>query len=205
MNGLGRRWMLAVFGAACVAAAQPPVGPIKVGKVEYKKLESREATEKRMLQLLNPQQARWGDWYMLTPFPYDMKQGPKLAEAQGPEAELAKMKAGGPGPDLKKEFVGKKSTPVVWRPMGDIANRVIDFKIFDDKELGDYCAGYLYGTVECDKAMTVDVTMGSDDGQRFWLNGKLLVDEDVLRGLNPEDDRVRLDLQAGVNHILVKV
>lgn len=203
MNGRMVGVVAAMLGVCAAAVAQGPE-TIKVGKVEYKKLGSREATEKRMMQLLNPSPAHWGDWYMLTPFPYDPK-GPKLADSAPPEAELVKMKAGGPGPDLKKEYVGKKNTPVVWRPVGDISNRVIDFKIFDDKELGDYCAGYLYGTVECEKAMTVDVTMGSDDGLRFWLNGRLLVDKDVPRGLDAEEDKVRLDFQQGVNHILLKV
>ena len=78
--------------------AQAPAEPIKIKNVEYKKLGTREATEKRMLDLLNPSSAHWGKWYMLTPFPHDRKKGPKLADAAPPEEELSKMKAGGPGP-----------------------------------------------------------------------------------------------------------
>lgn len=194
-------------GVAQIAWAQTPGQPAiqKVGSVEYKKLATREETERRMVQLLNPSAARWGKWYMLTSFDHDRKKGPKLAQALPPEEELSKMKANGPGPDLKKEYPGKKGTTAVWRGVGEIGNRTIDFRIFDDKELIEDVQGYLYGTVEVERALTVDVTMGSDDGLRFWLNGKLLVDKDVLRGLDPEEDRVRLDLQPGVNHMLVKV
>ena len=75
--------MIAAMLGVCAAAVAQGPETVKVGKVEYKKLGSREATEKRMLQLLNPSQAHWGDWYMLTPFPYDPK-GPKLADAAPP-------------------------------------------------------------------------------------------------------------------------
>ncbi len=196
---------IVLLSLTCGAVAQPAGGVQKVGSVEYKKLASREETEKRMLQLLNPQAARWGKWSMLTSFDHDRKKGPKLADALAPEEELSKMKVNGPGPDLKKEYAGKKGSVAIWRNVGDIANRVIDFKILEDKDLVEDVQGYLYGTVEVDKAVTLDVTMGSDDGLRFWLNGKLLVDKDVLRGLDPEEDRVRLDLQPGVNHMLAKI
>jgi hypothetical protein len=205
MNARGKLvWVVmgAVLGIAVGAAGQTVQ---KVGSVEYRKLETREATEARMVQLLNPSAARWGTWHMLTPFPHDQRRGPKLADAQGPEDELPKMKANGPGPDLKREFTGKKGVKAVWRGVGDIANRAVDFRIFEDKQLIEDASGYLYGTVEVEKAMTVDLTMGSDDGLRFWLNGRLLVDKDVLRGLDAEEDKVRLDLQPGVNHVLVKV
>ena len=47
--------------------------------------------------------------------------------------------------------------------------------------------------------------MGSDDGCRFWLNGELLLDKDVPRGLTPTDDTVVLQLKQGTNHVLVEV
>ena len=189
----------------CGTAIAQPQGPVKVGTAEYRKLATREATERRMLDLLSPSAPHWGKWYMLTPFPYDIENGPKLADPNPPEEELAKMRAAGPGPDLKKAYTGKKSTPLTWRSLGEGTDRVLDFKVYQDNELNDYVAGYLYTTIECDKAVTLDVTMGSDDGLRFWLNGRLLVDKDVPRSLDPEEDHVRLDLQQGVNHMLAKV
>jgi len=217
--GGGRRgWALAMAALAAVAAtaaaasAQPAPGqgaknpgPLMIGGVEYKKLETREATERRMMELLKPGRPRWGDWYMATPFPYDNLKGPRLAETNPPEAELTKMRAGGPGPDLKAEYTGKNGTKVTWRPLGAVADSVIKFDTYPDSKLNEYAGGYLYTTVTVDKPTTVDVTMGSDDGLRFWLNGKLLVDAEVLRGLDPESDKVRLDFQPGVNHVLAKI
>lgn len=197
---------LAAFGMTAAAAAQQaPQGPVRIGKAEYQKLETREATERRMLELLRPGRPNWGEWYRLTPFPYHDRNGPRLAEPHPPEAELSKMFPGGPGPDLKAEYTGKGGKKVTWTPLGNVADRVIRFDVYNEADLNEYASGYLYTTITVEKATTVDVTMGSDDGLRFWLNGRLLVDTDVPRGLNPEDHTVRLDLRPGVNHVLVKV
>src|SRR5688572_7993383 len=103
MNRILAGAAMALFLAPAASLAQPgagqPGGPVMIGTVEYKKLETREATERRMLELLRPGRPRWGEWYRLTPFAYHNTKGPRLAEAGPPEAELGKMAAGGPGPD----------------------------------------------------------------------------------------------------------
>ena len=191
------------------AAAQPPQGqssgPPMVGSVEYKKLETREATERRMLGLLNPAAGEWGPWYVLSPFPYHIQNGPKLADAHPPEAELQKMRANGPGPDLQAEYAGKNGTPATWRPVGDKRNKEVKLNTFEDQRLNDFACAYVYTTVKAQQPTTITVSMGSDDGLRFWLNGRLLVDAEELRSLDPEETTVKLDLQAGVNHIFAKV
>lgn len=208
-----RRPLVALLaGALCTLSplqAQPAgpaqPGPVSIGGVEYKKLETREATEQRMVSLLRPGRPVWGEWYRLTPFPYDNVRGPKLAAPQGPEADIAKLRHGGPGPDLKAEYEGKGGRKITWESVGHAAGTVIKFDIYKERDLNEFASGYLYTTVTVDRPTTIDVTMGSDDALRFWLNGRLLVDAEVLRGLDPESDKVRLDLQPGVNHILAKV
>src|SRR5262249_3289127 len=65
--------------------------------------------------------------------------------------------------------------------------------------------GFLYRRIEVDKPTKIAVTMGSDDGLRCWLNGRLIVDANVERPLDPDAHHVTLDLKPGVNHLLVKV
>lgn len=190
------------------APAQPPSGqdrgPVVIGGHPYEKLATREDTQKRMIQLLKPEAAIWGTWYQLSPFDWK-REGPRLATPGPIEAELGTMKPGGPGPDLQAEHPGKNGTKATWRPVGDILNHSIQLGIHLDQDLNELACSYLYGTVETDKPTTIEVTMGSDDGLRFWLNGRLLVDADVERGLDPEAHRVKLDLQPGRNHLLAKV
>jgi hypothetical protein len=179
--------------------------PVLIGGVEYVRLDTRERTQARMLGLLFPDRAEWGDWHMLAPFPYAGHGRNDLKTTLAPEAELSNMAPGGPGPNLQAVYQGKKGVEARWQRIGDISNRSVQFNTFDDPQLNDNATGYLYGTVRVDKPATVSVTMGSDDGLRFWLNGRLLVDADVPRGLDPESHRLRLDLAPGVNHLLAKV
>jgi hypothetical protein len=66
-------------------------------------------------------------------------------------------------------------------------------------------AAYLYRGLVAAQAGELPIRLGSDDGLRVWLNGELLLDRAVARGLNVNDDRVVLPLRAGLNHLLVKV
>jgi len=45
----------------------------------------------------------------------------------------------------------------------------------------------------------------SDDGVRVWLNGKMVHDHHVGRGIDAEEDRVAVSLRQGDNRLLVKV
>ena len=47
--------------------------------------------------------------------------------------------------------------------------------------------------------------MGSDDGLRVWINGKLVVDDHAHRAIDPNSNSFRAVLKKGTNRILVKV
>ncbi|HZW09704.1 MAG TPA: hypothetical protein VFF69_07355 [Phycisphaerales bacterium] len=188
------------LAAACAGAQQIDFGP-----VEYRALGTREQTEQAMIAALTDQaDLAWGPWYILSPFPGNDRDG-SLKAPLPPEQELARMGAGGAGPDLGAVYQGKRGVEAAWRELGVIDNQRIDLRIHDDDELNENGIAYLYRTVTAEKAGPLPVTMGSDDGLRFWLNGKLLAEADVPRGLNPDDHRLTLRLERGVNHILVKV
>lgn len=48
-------------------------------------------------------------------------------------------------------------------------------------------------------------TMGSDDGLRVWVNGKLMVDDHAHRSIDPNSNSFRVITRKGTNRILVKV
>jgi len=177
----------------------------EIGGHPYAKLETRAATLARMLDLLVPEEGDWGTWHLLSPFPYAGHGQGDLATVLEPEAELSKMAAGGPGPDLAAVYAGKLDVEARWRELGEVANRRVDLHVHDRPELDDLACCYLYTTVSSDRARSVELSMGSDDGLRFWLNGRLLIDVDVPRSLDPHADLARLELEQGVNHVLAKV
>lgn len=185
------------------AGTQPERPKIMIHGVEYQKLATREATEKRILDQLAPTRVRWGTWRILTSF--EFPNFGHLKDTLPPEAELAKMAPGGAGPDFAKEYPGHKGMVAKWAPVDKKIDEPINFLDSSGKGHQENVAGYLHTTATVEKAMTLDVTMGSDDGMRFWLNGRLLADVDEPRSMDPGSNRLRLDLRPGVNHIFVKV
>lgn len=188
------------FAAGTDTAAQPLV----IRGFEYKKLETREATLKRMLAYLAPDIGEFGEWHRLTSFTYAGHGLDALALQQGPEDELAtRCMVGGPGFDLAREFDGKDGTKIRWQPFAFEQGVVVDLRagVVDC----DNSVTYLATTIKSDVDRKVTITGGSDDGMRVWLNGALVLSKDVPRGLNPEDDHIALDLKKGVNHLALKV
>ena len=48
-------------------------------------------------------------------------------------------------------------------------------------------------------------SVGSDDAVKAWLNGKLVLDNWVQRGVIKDDDLVPVQLQRGANTLLLKI
>lgn len=199
-----------VMVAACMSAGSPVLaqpgrtgsdGPM-VGRVPYRKLESREATERAIVDALYPAKVEWGSWRALWAFPF--KAFGDLHLDAGPEGDLLSAIVAGRSPDFAKTYTGLDGKARGWKELGDMRNRVISFNELEGREI-DWAAGYVYTTITAGEATTLPVTMGADDGMRFWLNGRLVLDIDEPRSLDPGEDRVRLDLRAGVNHLLFKV
>ncbi len=184
-------------------------GRVLVGAIPYEKLATREATEKHMLDLLTPEAGNWGDVWTIAPFDFAGYEGTYVPgdfqRPREPESELPKMAANGPGPDLTRVFKGKKGFECKWKKLDQGVNILIDLDKQTDPELNVRALGYVYAQIKSDTARTVEVTMGSDDGARMWLNGRIVNDKDVPRGLEPTEDRIKLPLEAGVNHMLLKV
>jgi type 1 glutamine amidotransferase len=192
--------LLAVLLALATCPSQDAVG----GK-PYVKLATREATREAMLERLSPTSARFGEWHLSTPFPYAGHGKGDLATPHAPEEELSKMRAGGPGPDFAATYTGKQGVRASWRALGRIENRRVDLRVNDRDELNENAACYLHGTITCEADCLLPLTLGSDDGLRLWVNGALLVDRDVPRSLDPDAEKLRLELSAGVNHVFAKV
>ncbi len=188
-----------------LAALQGPAADRTIAGVPYERLETREATRDTMLAKLMRTDMSWGDWYLLSPFPYAGHDQDDLRTPHPPEDELLALGPGDAGPDLERTWIGKYGVEARWRPLGRIEDTIVELRVHGDDALDYDATCYLWGTIELGAARSVDMTMGSDDGLRVWLDGRLVHDLDVARGLDPESDRVRFDFHEGVNHVVVKV
>ena len=55
------------------------------------------------------------------------------------------------------------------------------------------------------RAQKATLQLGSDDGVKVWLNGKQVHANNAARGVTPDEDKIPVSLQQGVNELLLKV
>jgi len=66
-------------------------------------------------------------------------------------------------------------------------------------------AGYLKTSIWSPADQDVRLDIGSDDGVRVWINGKLVHSNNATRPCTPGQDKVKTRLKKGWNAVLVKV
>ncbi len=69
----------------------------------------------------------------------------------------------------------------------------------------DYAVAYLLTFIESKEATRRELLIGSDDAVKVWLNGEVVFMAAVDRGLTPDQDRVAVDLNKGLNCLMLKV
>ena len=70
---------------------------------------------------------------------------------------------------------------------------------------GTNCATYLYRTMDAPSARELGLSLGTDDSFKIWFNGQLVAEKKVIRGVAPDQDRLRVQLTKGENTLLMKV
>ncbi|HVR74870.1 MAG TPA: PSD1 and planctomycete cytochrome C domain-containing protein [Planctomycetota bacterium] len=66
-------------------------------------------------------------------------------------------------------------------------------------------ATYLYRTIRSPGERKMTVSLGSDDGLKLWLNGKLVLEKNISRAAAPGQEQAVLHLAAGENRLLLKI
>ncbi len=69
----------------------------------------------------------------------------------------------------------------------------------------DFKVAYAFSEIVSTKGQEILFAIGSDDGIKIWLNGELIHDHHVGRGIKFDRDRVLVHLNQGINSVLVKV
>lgn len=70
---------------------------------------------------------------------------------------------------------------------------------------GEQCVAYIRSRVIVPKEMKVNLEIGSDDGYKLWVNGKLVHANNVLRPIVAGQDKAQATLKEGANDFLLKV
>jgi hypothetical protein len=64
---------------------------------------------------------------------------------------------------------------------------------------------YLKAKIWSPKGQPATLLLGSDDGVKVWLNGKLVHSNNASRGVSPDQDKITVTLKEGTNELLLKV
>jgi len=98
------------------------------------------------------------------------------------------------------------SPAVTWLTMPAGTDKDRPWLIELDKALGgDNRAAYLRSKVWSEKTQKVTLELGSDDGIKVWLNGRLVHANNAVRPAEPGQDKVEVTLKQGWNGLLLKV
>ncbi len=95
-----------------------------------------------------------------------------------------------------------KDSTYTWQPYTS-PDDVVNLDSFYHNK--DFVYAYALAQINSPKAQTVFVGIGSDDGIRVWLNGKIVHDNWIPRSATKDDDFVPLNLVKGPNQLLLKI
>jgi len=118
----------------------------------------------------------------------------------------------GPFADVR-EAVFDKSYGPEQGPL-DFARKIVDLSWNTVIEFNDGAtnatengvgATYVAKRVFSPTARTVEVSLGSDDGFRFFVNGVEAAKNQIDRALAPDQDKATIELKAGVNELVFKI
>lgn len=90
-------------------------------------------------------------------------------------------------------------TPKNWRPLALKIGTTIAVNGRENS------AAYVRTTIKTKSAQEQLFGIGSDDGVKVWLNGKLIHSNRVLRGADQATDEVKASLVAGENNLVIKI
>lgn len=89
-----------------------------------------------------------------------------------------------------------------WRPMTAPVNGIVDLaKLMP----GDHRVAYLRTILTSEQEQQVVLELGSDDGVKVWVDGKLVHANNASRPCSPGDDKATLTLKQGENVLLLKI
>jgi len=194
------------FGAFFADLQETPVGAQKATKVPLPKDEAKLAAINKALEVLTKKlegtnvstgQAKWE---------VAQKAATSKSVALSSWQRIGPFGAGNFDEAHAKSFVNEAKVDLE-KTHGKL--KWVDGKNYVDGKVhtlnGANSAHYFYRTIQSGSARSLELSLGSDDSFRIWLNGKLVSDKKISRGVAPDQDKVKIDLLAGENKLLLKV
>ena len=131
------------------------------------------------------------DWWIIGPFDNIERKG--FDTIYPPETTF----------DTTKNYTGIDRLKVKWQRYNNQRSGYIDFvKEFQPVEEG---VAYAYRTISVSKDTKLNIGVGSNDGIKLWVNGKLELLNKASRKAEPNQENFTVSLKRGDNTILLKI
>jgi len=135
------------------------------------------------------------NWQVIGPFDY----GKGLENVCPPEKEIK----------LDATYIGADG-PVTWQKASTEESGYLNFaKLFyahpENNPTDLKALAYAYAKIKSPDDRQVKMTLGSNDGAKVWVNGKVVYNEHVARGAVADQVFLKVTLHKGENEILAKV
>jgi HEAT repeat protein len=141
----------------------------------------------------------------------DVSAAAKAALAEWKPVYITKWLAAGPfkqeGKDLQALFdiafpPETEDGKAEWKPLKEVPSGEFDLSPIGK---GDNCCVYVKTTIISATKQDMILSVGSDDGAKLWLNGKVIHEKNVTRSLKCGEDEIKVSLNEGPNTLLLKV
>jgi hypothetical protein len=119
------------------------------------------------------------------------------------EMDWEKALAGEPEVDLNAELASGNQT-LTWKKATS-SDDVGIINLVGELAQVDRSFAYAYAEIDVPRETAAVARIGSDDGYRFWLNGELVAENKVDRGVVVDQDSHPITLKAGRNALLLKI
>jgi hypothetical protein len=140
-------------------------------------------------------------WQVAGPFHSPEKGKVSLGMATPLEADFLKSKDG--SVDLSAKYDNGHPGAVAFKKVQ--TNKRGFVNLTREVAAVEWACAYAYAEVESIHPRDVVLGVGSDDGVKIWLNGKVVHENDTQRAYSAREDAVNVHLDAGVNRIFVKI
>ncbi len=136
-------------------------------------------------------------WHVVGPF--DNSGGSGFDVAYGPEKDLEAI-------DLSASYAdGKDGQSLKWKSY----NTVDDSAVVDLNEVIGKVKGataYAFAPFESDREQTVDIRIGCINGNKVWVNGQEVINNEIYHvGMMTDQFAGQAQLKKGINNILFKI
>jgi hypothetical protein len=143
-------------------------------------------------------------WLVLGPLPYHVKDGvTSLSEALSEEGQRYAFDTDTLDTVNFVPIVNIDGTDYEWAVL-EAEYDMIDLTQLDEEE-NAFQIAYVWAQVEMPEDMQAVLGIGSDDGVKVWLNGELVHENWLYRGVIPDNDYIPVNFKKGTNQLVLKI